>query len=115
MNRAAWITFALPCLATLLLAQPVQEASRPTLRELESVIQAELEGHGDRVMGKDAYHWSTRLERFDNCRAQLTVTVTSTLRELIVRIDHVSFSLGAIERLEIEPQKNWLALPCAEH
>jgi hypothetical protein len=108
MSRSYWISFVVPCLATLVLAQPV----RPTLRELEFNIQAELEAHGERVLGQEAYRWSTRLENISNCRAELTVQVTSNVGGNTVRTDRVRFSLGALEPYGIM-EKNWLELPCA--
>jgi hypothetical protein len=115
MNRPFLIAFALPCAAALLLAQPVREPSRPVLRELESSIQLELESHGDRVMGHDAYRWRTRLEAISDCRAELKVRATNSIGEQTVHEDSIRFSLGAIERFQIEPQKSWLALPCVGH
>lgn len=113
MNRFRWIAVALPLFATLLLAQPAPEPDRPGLRELEYSIQAELQNHGERVMGKEMLRWSTRLERISNCRAEFTVRVTSNYGEPTVHSEKVSFSLGAIGRFEIAEDKNWLQLPCA--
>lgn len=115
MNRSFWIAVALPCAAALLLAQPAREPDRPALRELESNIQSELESHGDRVMGHDAYRWSTRLETISGCRVELRVRATNSIGEKIVHEDSIRFSLGALERFEIGSQKNWLALPCVGH
>ncbi len=115
MKRSFWIVLAWPCLAALLLAQPVFEPARPAMGELQSNIQSELETHGDRVMGQDAYRWSTRLETISGCRAELRVRATNSVGEKVVHDDSIRFSLGAIERYEIGRQKNWLALPCVGH
>jgi hypothetical protein len=115
MSRSFWIAFALPCATALLLAQPLREPDRPAMRELESNIQSELESHGDRVMGHEGYRWSTRLETISGCRAELRVRATNSVGERTVHEDSIRFSLGAIERLEIGPEKNWLSLPCVGH
>lgn len=115
MKRSFWILAALPCVAALLLAQPLHDPDRPVLRELATNIQSELESHGDRVMGQDAYRWSTRLETISGCRAEIKVRATNRIGEKIVHDDSIRFSLGAIERFEIGRQKSWLALPCAGH
>ena len=115
MNRSCRVALLLPCLAALLLARPMREPARPALNDLESDIQAELESHGERVMGKEAYRWSTRLEKISDCRAELKVRVTSNLGDTVVRTDSVQFSLGALQTYGLELQKNWLVLPCAGH
>jgi hypothetical protein len=114
MKRPFLLVMLLSFLAALLLAQPAQDASPPAaLRQLESSIQAELESHGERVMGNETYHWSTRLERIENCRAELRVRITSNFRLATVQDESVSFSLGSIELYTIEMQKSRLELPCA--
>jgi hypothetical protein len=115
MKRSFWIALALPSVAALLLAQPAREPDRPILQELQSDIQSELESHGDRVMGQEAYRWSTRLEGISDCRAELRVRATNRVGEKTVHEDSIRFSLGAIERYEIGWQKSWLALPCVGH
>jgi len=113
VKRSCSIVFALPFFAALLLAQSSMEPDRPAIRELESNIQSELQIHGERVMGHEMVHWSTRLEKISNCRAQFTVRVSSNYGEPSVRTNNVSFSLGAIEPVEIALVQNWLQLRCA--
>jgi hypothetical protein len=111
--RRCWIAIALAfCCAPP--ARAAQEtAPKPDLHEYESNIRVGLEGHGERVLGPAAYHWSTRLEKIANCRAELKVTVTSNMGDPTVRTDRVSFSLGALDSRKLDVQKNWLVLPCA--
>jgi hypothetical protein len=115
MSRSCWIALVMPCFAALLLAQAAQAQARPPIEELESQIRAELESHGERVLGKEAYHWSTRLETISECRAEFTVRVVNNVGEPVTRTDRVRFSLGALEPYEIEQQNNWLVLGCAGH
>jgi hypothetical protein len=113
MMRTFLLALLLPTLAALLLAQPLQEAGpRAAMQELAATIQAELEGHGERVLGREAYRWSTRLERITDCRAELSVRVTSNVGAVTIRNESVSFSLAAIEPYSIDLQKHWLGLPC---
>ena len=96
-------------------AQPVEEAvNRASVKTVAAAIENELQGHGDRVMGKDVLHWSTRLEKVEDCRAEFTVRTTSNLADSTVRVESVSFSLGALDPYGIGIQKHWLQLPCAE-
>jgi hypothetical protein len=109
------------CTAVVLLAfsgvskgSPVEEAvPLPSLTNVAASIRTELEVHGDRAMGKDVYHWSTRLERIEGCRAEFSVRLANNLAEATVRIESVELSLGALDPYGIEmQQKHWLQLPC---
>lgn len=113
MTRLRLLALVLLSLTARLLAQPAQESSRLPIDSLAAVIQAEFESHGDRVLGKGLYGWSTRLNKIEECRAELSVRVTSNTGEATVRTETVNFSLSAIEPNSIELKKNWLALPCA--
>jgi len=115
MSRSCWIALAMPCFAALLLALPAQDPARSASEELESKIRTELESHGERVLGKEAYHWSTRLDAISGCRAEFTVRVVNNLGEPVTRTDRVRFSLGALEPHDIDRQNNWLVLGCARH
>jgi len=83
------------------------------MENLAAAIQAELGSHGDRVLGNGLYGWSTRLNKIDGCRAELSVRVTNNKEESSVRTETVNFSLGDIEPHDVELQKNRLELPCA--
>jgi hypothetical protein len=97
------------------LAQPVEAAaSRASVKTVASAIESELQGHGERVMGKEMIHWSTRLEKVEDCRAEFTLRTISNLADATVRVESVSFSLGALYPYGIEMQKHWLQLPCAD-
>lgn len=99
----------------LCLAQPVEDATpRASVKTVASAIESELQGHGERVMGKEMIHWSTRLEKVEDCRAEFTVRTVSNFAESTVRVETVSFSLGALEPYGIQMQKHWLQLPCAD-
>jgi hypothetical protein len=114
MKRSLLLAIALPFFAALLFAQTAREAQpRALLNELAATIQTELQSHGERVLGHETYRWSTRLEKMADCRAELSVRVTSNLGETVIRTESVSFSLGALHPHSIELQKNWLQLPCA--
>ena len=119
MHRASWLAlvpFCTFCMVTLLFARPADEASsRPSLENLTVAIQAELESHGDRVVGRNLYQWNTRLENINNCRAELSVRMASNTGGASETTESVKFSLGAIERYSIDLQKRWLELPCANH
>jgi hypothetical protein len=112
MKRSYWLALGLPFLTALLLAQPGEKASSRSFAQLASAIQTELESHGDRVLGQDAYHWSTRLERMEDCRAEFSVRVISKFGEASTRTETVQFSLGAIDPYGIDLQKSYLVLPC---
>jgi hypothetical protein len=114
MNRLLLLALVLLSLTVLLLARPAQEAgSRNSIENLASAIQTELDNHGDRVLGNGLYGWSTRLNRIEECRAELSVRVTDNTAEASVRTETVNFSLGAIEPYNIEMRKNFLTLPCS--
>ena len=99
-------------LTALLFAQPAEEAGSRSFAQLASAIQTELEGHGDRVLGQDAYHWSTRLEKMEDCRAEFSVRVVSNFGDATTRTETLLFSLGALDPYGIELQKSYLVLPC---
>jgi len=114
MKPSILIAVLLSCTG-LCLAQPVEEAAnRASVKTVASAIESELEGHGERIMGKDTLHWSTRLEKVEDCRAEFTVRTTTNLADSTVRVESVSFSLGALDPYGIEMQKHWLQLPCAD-
>jgi hypothetical protein len=84
------------------------------MEHLTASIHGELESHGDRVPSDGVYAWNTRLNKIEGCRAELLVLVHYTVDDQdSFRSDTVTFSLGSIERYEIDLQKNWLDLPCA--
>ncbi len=112
MKRLRLLALVLLSLTPLLLAQPGQEISRSSLDNSATAIQAELESHGDRVLGKGLYGWSTRLNKIEECRAEFSVRVTSNTGEATVRTETVNLSLGAMEPYNIDLQKNWLVLSC---
>ncbi len=87
------------------------------MENLTAAIQAELDNHGDRVVDHGLFGWSTRLNKIEMCRAELSVRVTNTNNkdETSVRTETVNFSLGAIEPYEFQLEKNYLELPCARH
>jgi hypothetical protein len=109
MKRSYWLALGLPFLTALLFAQ----ASSRSFAQLASAIQTELENHGDRVLGQDAYHWSTRLEKMEDCRAEFSVQVINHFGEANTRTETVRFSLGALDPYGIELQKSYLVLPCS--
>jgi hypothetical protein len=115
MKHSLTIAIGLLSLTGLLMAQPPEEVgSHASVKTVASAIQTELEAHGERVMGKDVYHWSTRLEKFEDCRAEFSVRVTSNLADSTVHVESVKLSLGALDPYGIEmQQKHWLQLPCA--
>jgi hypothetical protein len=114
MKRLFCCASALLALAGLSLASPVKNtAHAPSLPAAEASIRTELERHGDRILGKELYHWSTRLEKIEDCRAEFSVRIANHLRQSTVAIQSVNFSLGALDGYGIEMQQNhWLQLPC---
>ena len=116
MKRLLWTAALLLSLCGVSLAAPVEQAAHPaSLTTVAANIQSELEVHGERVLGKDAYHWSTRLEKIEDCRAEFSVRLSNNLAEPTVQVESVSFSLGALDQYGIEwKQKHWLELPCSE-
>lgn len=112
MKRSYWLALGLPLLTALLFAQPAEEASSRSFAQLASVIQIELEGHGDRMLGRDAYHWSTRLEKMEDCRAEFSVRVVDNFAEDTTRTETIQFSLGALDPYSIDLQKSYLLLNC---
>jgi hypothetical protein len=114
MKHSLLIAVVLISLAGLSLAQPVEEAaSRASLKTLAAAIETELEGHGERVMGKELYHWNTRLEKIEDCRAELSIHLTTNTADSTVHVEAVNFSLGALDPYGIQIQEHYLQLPCA--
>jgi len=114
MMQTPGLVFLPLVFTALLLAQSAEEAgSRPSLENLAAAIQTELASHGDRVLGNGLYGWSTRLNKIEDCRAELSVRVTSNTGDPSVRNETVGFSLAAIDASTVELQKNRLELPCA--
>ncbi len=114
MKRSYLLGLGLPFLTALLLALPADEAgSRASLMKFAATIQMELESHGERVLGQETYHWSTRLEKLEDCRAEFSVRVTNNFGDASARTEAVNFSLGALDPYGIDLQKKWLELPCA--
>jgi hypothetical protein len=114
MKRLFLPTITLMCLTPLLLGQPAPAANTSSqLQEFATTIQTELENHGERILGRETYRWSTRLQKVEDCRAELSVRVTSNYGDATVRTELVRFSLGALEPYGIELKKSWLVLPCA--
>jgi hypothetical protein len=72
-----------------------------------------LESHGERVLGRDVYHWSTRLEKMEDCRAEFSVRVINNFGEATTCTETVQFSLGALDPYGIDPQKSYLLLLCS--
>ena len=84
-----------------------------SMRTVAASIRTELEAHGERVMGKDVFHWSTRLEKIEGCHAEFSVRVANNLADATLRVESVNFSLGVLDPYGIEMQQNhWLSLPC---
>src|ERR1700686_2633363 len=100
-------------LTALLLAEPAQDAGPPpSMDNLTTAIQSELNTHGDRMLGKRLLGWSTRLNKIVDCRAEFLVRVTSNFTaDASVQTETVNFSLGAINPYDIELNKNRLVLP----
>jgi hypothetical protein len=114
MKRSFLLTIGLVPLTALLFAQPAEESSpRASFNELAATIQKELASHGERVLGQETYRWSTRLEKMEDCRVELSVRVTNHFGDATARTESVNFSLGALEPYRIELKKSWLELPCA--
>ena len=82
------------------------------VRDLESSIQSKLEKHGERVLGQNAYHWTTRLDSLDQCRAVMTVREVTSLGERTVREEQVNISLGRITWVAMDENKKWINVPC---
>lgn len=116
MKHTLWIAVVFLGLSGLsLAAQPVEEApSHASVKNVVSAIESELEGHGERIMGKEMLHWSTRLEKVEDCRAEFTVRITSNFGDPTVHVESVRFSLGAVDPYAIELGKNGLQLPCVD-
>jgi hypothetical protein len=98
-----------------MVAKPAQDAnSSRSMDALTTAIQSELDAHGERMLGKAAYGWSTRLNKIEDCRAEFLVRVTSNLAaDLSVQTENVKFSFGAINPYGIVLDKNRVELPCA--
>lgn len=115
MKNFPRIAFVLLALTGLTLANPAPEAaSSPAPTNVAMAIRTELESHGDRVMGRELYRWTTRLEGIEGCRAQFTVRIANNLSDNTVHVENISFSLGAVDEYSIEIKQNhWLQIPCA--
>jgi hypothetical protein len=96
------------------MANPVQtSAPVPSFTALTASIRTELETHGERVLGNDLYHWSTRLAKIEGCRAEFSVRLTNNLSESTVTVETVNFSLGALDPIATAiEQKHWVQLSC---
>jgi hypothetical protein len=112
MKHAPWIAVVLIALAGVSSAQSFARTSDATLRNASVAIQTELESHGSRVMGNDAYSWQTRLENLDGCRVEFSVRTVNNVVDPTVSVETVSFSLGAVDPYSIAFQKHWLQLSC---
>lgn len=114
MRRSSWVVMVLLMLSGLGLANPTQNAAPlPTLDAFATTIRAELESHGERILGKEMYHWSTRLEGMQDCRAAFSVRLVNNFSDSTVQVERVSFLLGALDPYGIELQQNHrLQLPC---
>jgi hypothetical protein len=114
MKRPLLIAAVLMFLAGLSLARPVEQATPgDSLKAVAATIRTELEGHGERILGKEIYHWSTRLEKIEDCRAEFSVRLTRNAADSTVDLEIVNFSLGALDPDGIGMQKHYLQLPCA--
>jgi len=109
----------LPLLALLLAAVPAPaqstnaaEVRGAELKRLAAEIGAELKDHGERTMGREMVHWSTRLQYFDDCHASVSVRTDSKYASPTIRIENVTFLLGALDPLNIDLQKKWMSLSC---
>jgi len=113
MRPILCVVTALLFLAAWCAAAPMNNAAIPAVAGVEASLRAELEVHGERILGRDAYHWSTRLAGIHDCRAEFSVRVANTVNETTIAIETVSFSLGALDAYGIEMQQNhWLQLRC---
>jgi hypothetical protein len=113
MKRALALVIPVLLLCAFPYRQSFAGASpRAGLANIESGIQGELKSHGDRVIGNEAIHWTTRLEGIDGCRASISVRTVTNYGEPTVRVEKSSFSLGAINPYNIDVQKNWVVLYC---
>jgi hypothetical protein len=115
MKRLVLLATVLLSLVGFSVAQTVDEvAARTYLVTVAGIIQTELENHGELVMGDDSYHSRTRLEKMDNCRAELSIRRAYKISASTVRIETTSLSLGALDPYGIKMQKHWLQLPCTD-
>jgi len=113
MKHSILIAVVILSFSGLSLAQRVEEApGHASVKNAVLEIETELDGHGERTMGKDTLHWSTRLEKVEDCRAELTVRTSLNLGDPTERVETVSFSLGALDPYAIGMEKHWLQLPC---
>lgn len=113
MRRLIHLAIVLSTLSAGLLAQPVEQSAKDAaLVSVASTIQVELESHGDRVHGKELYHWSTRLEKAEGCHIEFSERLTDNYAEPTVRVKDVSFSLGALDPKAVAMQNHFLQLAC---
>lgn len=108
------IAAVLALFSGLCLATPAEEGTNhPVLVAAAESIRSELVVHGERVLGKDVYHWSTRLERIDGCRAEFSVRLANNIGGATVNVESVNFALNALEPYAIDMDQNHgLKLPC---
>jgi len=113
MSYALRIAVAVIAIAGILPAQSQQPAfSQTSLHNATGTIQSELEGHGERVLGRNAYRWQTRLEKQDGCRVEFSVRTQSNLSSSTVNVERVQFSLGALDPYSIEFDRHRLQMNC---
>ena len=114
MKPLLCIAVVLTFFSGLCLASSAEEsATQPALTAAAESIRSELVVHGERVLGKDVYHWSTRLERIDGCRAEFSVRLANNIGGATVNLESVNFALSALEPYAIElDQNHGLKLPC---
>lgn len=114
MKHSLPIAIVLISLSGLSLARSAEETpSRASIKMAAAAIETELEGHGERVMGKELYHWNTRLEKIEDCRAELSIHLTTITANSTIHVETVNFSLGALDPYDIQIQEHYLQLPCA--
>lgn len=110
--------FFLPMLALLFLnipawAQTTQEPeSQAALQQVVATIQAEFASHGDRQIGHDTIHWSTRLESVTGCRAEISIRTVSHLSETTQSKEDITFSLASLPNFGVTLKSNSLELNC---
>lgn len=104
----AAVVLAAACLGPGVAAQTPSDE----VLDLKTSIQSKLEKHGDRVIGQNVYHWTTRLESLDQCRAIMTVREETMMGERTVREEQVNISLGRITWVAMDEHKKWINVPC---
>jgi hypothetical protein len=113
MKRLCSIAVVLCSLAALAPAATIETATSPSLVNAATSIRTELVAHGDRVLGRDAYRWSTRLEKIEGCRAEFSVRITNKVMGPTIHVESVNVSLGGVDPDGIAMQQmHWLQVPC---